>query len=438
VTSGVISNDSVDADEAKTTLIDLDAPATTVKDLSLFPPFGWATKKIRSQGSGLSMSLSLDRLSYNANDSVQGTLRIQVPAKSKLKLGAIEVRVIGFEGTYLFNLSVYYNLSLTSNCKEIKNGKRSPVQRLFHSRRISLQTPRSLPSDAVLSGTPDEDGMWFARPGDAVFPFQLPFTGIQDGVESIKDSCGPLPSSFWKQSFGGVRYVLACTLHYKKGSKHEAPLGIYENLTVLEQLSQIMTPIWAHPSPRSSTSNALEISRGIFSKIKGTLNATLSACTPECENYGDSGIWTSGSTGFVKVEINNGTHKAIKSLTLSLVCRLKTFEESGDADASFKPLNFKRHAVLVEKFNLVPQRNSTGSDILRDPNLAQKQSKSSLLVIAPGEIRNLMLELRVPADIKSVRFGSLVDISYVAELLIHVQGGCAVFFIPFCITHSLG
>jgi hypothetical protein len=337
------------------------------------------------------------------------------------------------------NLSENYKLSLTLNCKEIKNDKRSSVQRLFYSRRISLQNPRTLPSDAVLSGTPDEDGTWFARPGDTLFPFQLPFTGIQDGVEIIKDSCGPLPSSFWKQSFGGVRYVLACTLHYKKGSKHEAPLGIYENLMVLEQVSQIMTPVWAPSSPRSSMSNSLEISRGIFSKTKGTLHATLSACAPECESYGDSGIWNSGSTGFVKVEINNGTHKAIKSLTLSLVCRLKTFEESGDADAGFKPLDFKRHPVLVEKFNLVAQRNSTGSDILRDPSLAQKQSKSSLLVIAPGEIRNLMLELRVPADVKSIRFGSLVDVSYVAELLIHVQGGCGEFLLRHLhFAHILG
>lgn len=105
-----ISNDSVSMEvhEAKTTLIDLDAPAKSVKDLSLFPPFGYATKKIRSQGSGLSMSLSLDRLSYNANDSVQGTLRIQAPAKSKLKIGAIEVRIVGFEGTYLLLRTAYY------------------------------------------------------------------------------------------------------------------------------------------------------------------------------------------------------------------------------------------------------------------------------------------------------------------------------------------
>ena len=262
--------------------------------------------------------------------------------------------------------------------------------------------------------------MWFARPGNTVFPFDIPLSSIQNGVEIVKDSCGPLPSSFWKQSFGGVRYVLACTIHYKKGSKHEVPLGIYENLMVFEHLGQIMIPMWAPSSSRSSTSSSLEISRGIFSKTKGTLQTNLSACTPQCENYWDSGIWTSGSTGFVKLEINNGTHRAIKALTLSLVCRLKTFEESGDCGASFKPLNFKRHAVVVQKFNLVAQRNSTGSDILGDPILAQNPA---LLLIGPGETRNLILELSVPADIRSVRFGSLVDISHVVELVIHVHGG---------------
>ncbi len=91
--------------EANVTLIELNAPET---HSSLLPPFGWPIKNIKAQRSGLSISLSIDRCSYNANDSVQGTLRIQAPIKSKLKLGLIEVRIIGFEGNPSVALSALY------------------------------------------------------------------------------------------------------------------------------------------------------------------------------------------------------------------------------------------------------------------------------------------------------------------------------------------
>lgn len=67
---------------------------------SIFPPLD-QVGSIKSVRHGVSVNIMLDQMAFSGSDAVSGKLILDCP-KKKVKLGKIEVRVFGFQGTDAF------------------------------------------------------------------------------------------------------------------------------------------------------------------------------------------------------------------------------------------------------------------------------------------------------------------------------------------------
>lgn len=153
--------------------------------------------------------------------------------------------------------------------------------------------------------------MWLSRPGSNSIDFAIPFTGNKEGIETLKCVEGPLPSSVWKSKYGGIRYVLACIVHFKTGSKIRTPLAIYADIPFVEHYTSVLSPVWFKPI-RAHSSATIEIPSGLFNLGKrGIVKLSVSPATQETESLSESGIWTSGNTGYIHVVIDNATPRQV-------------------------------------------------------------------------------------------------------------------------------
>jgi hypothetical protein len=115
-----------------------DAPDLSV----VYPPFGFDLRDIKSRGYGLSTNLYLDRTSVSSSDSVEGKLEIKCN-KGGLKIGKIEIRLVGFEGSYIFEL-----ISRNISWKEVWSEKALSEPFVDYSKLKNPSVIRRLSRDA--------------------------------------------------------------------------------------------------------------------------------------------------------------------------------------------------------------------------------------------------------------------------------------------------
>jgi hypothetical protein len=81
-----------------TTILDTQETDTS----RVYFPLDFKPQEIKSKAAGLSLDFCLNRMSYTANDSVEGTFMIKCTSNA-IKLGKIELRLVGFEGKFSLN-----------------------------------------------------------------------------------------------------------------------------------------------------------------------------------------------------------------------------------------------------------------------------------------------------------------------------------------------
>jgi hypothetical protein len=158
------------------------------------------------------------------------------------------------------------------------------------------------------------------------------------------------------------------------------------------------------------------IKTGIFGmgkKGKVTLNASLRTLSIDGPN--ETGVWTSGSTGFVGIEIiNNCSKRVINSLIqlvrldVSLIRIIKTFKY---ADGEFSPNSYAKSRISTTNYIYAKEQVSSGQYIHHfkptEQILETKQSKFEIAYLETIEwdgVRNqdkkkMIVELNIPVNI---------------------------------------
>jgi hypothetical protein len=314
---------------------------------------------------------------------------------------------------------------------DVRVKKEKNQQKLIYSHIYNIQSPRTPPSDAVFPGPIDEDGCWLARPGTIGFDFSIPLSkdlikeSNNSNLKIIQECSGPIPSSVWKKKVGGIRHVVAAIVYYKTDIL-QTPLAKYQDISVFEQYQSNLNSFWFLPSSMTASST-VAITKGMIYKTKGELKVTVGLRTRETEACTDSGLWIAGNVGYVHTLIQNTTHKEVKRIQLTLIKRFKTFKETTDdaGQASPQPMEFIREVVVSRLWDASKVVGKSGKKILREPLSDEEESKKSIKEwqILPGETRNMMLELEIPSFCRSIRFATMVDVSFVVGVKVLLKGG---------------
>jgi hypothetical protein len=156
-----------------------------------------------------------------------------------------------------------------------------------------------------------EDGMLLARTGSTCIPFSMSISGHSDSIDSLLPMNSHMPSSYWKKSLGGIRYLVAAVVTYKTGLRVRIPLASYQEIEYVENTDVILSPNWYTPT-KCLNSSFMDIPGGLFNfGKKGVIKLGIHPCTFETMTCVDSGIWIAGTTGYVHVDIDNGTQKEV-------------------------------------------------------------------------------------------------------------------------------
>jgi hypothetical protein len=304
-------------------------------------------------------------------------------------------------------------------------------QKLLYSHIYNIQSPRTPPSDAVFPGPIDEDGCWLARPGTIGFDFSIPLSkdeileSSNSNLQVIQECSGPIPSSVWKKKVGGIRHIVAAIVHYKTDIL-QTPLGKYQDISVFEQYQTNLNSFWFLPTSMTASSS-VELTKGLIYKSKGELKLSVGLRTRETEACTDSGLWIAGNVGYIHTLIENTTHREVKRIQLSLIKRFKTFKEITDeaGQVSPQPMELIREVVVTRLWDSSKVVRKSGKNILKEPLSDDDESKKSVKEwqILPGESRNMMLELEIPSFCRSIRFATMVDVSFVVGVKVLLKGG---------------
>ncbi|KAJ3153351.1 hypothetical protein HDU86_005309 [Geranomyces michiganensis] len=402
----------------------------------------------RCAAAGINLDLQLDRTFFIARANVAGRIAVTVANNRHVKVGTIAVHVIGFEETLV----------------------PSPARKVFLQHTLHIQDAGEhavAPTDAVVPGPPDEHGMWLARKGRHVVPFSIPLEGIVKSTPGLVEThgagaagggggdaprsaggAGPLPSSFAERKVGGVRYVVCCTLELKHVSQ-TTPLPPLTTVTPLIVLESLPTPRaetfgFSFPqavdagSPLHAETTAVVAGRTWFGK-SGEVRLRATAQVP-----GGDGAWLAGLPGMVSVEVENGSRRSVDVLTLSLIRRIKTFAQSSssssftaalnasqspasssttlhDTSSLLLPLSFSRNIAAKRVWRRSDM--STGSNSIADAVAGSDDTAATGPVakwrgVVKGEKRALVVHIDVPISARSIRFASLLDVSYVIQVSI--------------------
>ncbi|KAJ3182103.1 hypothetical protein HDU87_000450 [Geranomyces variabilis] len=388
----------------------------------------------RCAAAGINLDLQLDRTFFIARANVAGRIAVTVAKNRHVKVGTIAVHIIGFEETLA----------------------PSSTRKIFLQHTLHVQDAGEhavAPTDAVVPGPPDEHGMWLARKGRHVVPFSIPLEGIVKTAGLVEThaagdaprsagGAGPLPSSFAEKKIGGIRYVVCCTLELKHISQTTPlpPLTTVTRFTVLESLPtpRAETFVFCFPqavsvgSPLHAETTGVVAGRTWFGK-SGEVRLRATAQVP-----GGDLTWVAGAPGLVSIEVENGSRRSVDTLTLCLIRRVKTFAQSStsatapatshvpasssttlhDTSTLLLPLTFSRNVVAKRVWrrhdpsgtNSVAEALAAADDALAPGPLAKWRG------VVKGEKRALLVHIDVPISARSIRFATLLDVSYVIQI----------------------
>ncbi|KAJ3239235.1 hypothetical protein HDU81_006340 [Chytriomyces hyalinus] len=398
------------------------------------PPFDRPASETRTRNAFVSTRVDLTAGVFVAGSDGEVTGRLVLSCKKnarQVKIGAVTVHLSGFE----------HVLSHGDKTRVFASSARTANNtRLFTHASLVLQSNSLAPSEAVLPGPCDEDGMWAARTGTTVFDF---------AVKMSTEGKDRLPSSFWNAKSGGVRYILAATVQVKIGFHRPHILVVYQEAQVVESVGPPMLPTMV-PSLTLWGQDRRMI--GWLKSRKGEvfLKARCHVREFDIEDNAlvanDCGAWISGGVGHVFVEVNNGSLRKVKQLKLSLVRRLKTFSLTNTGSGSLIPISFSRD-IVTEKLYRSSKPKFSERSLLAKPTPQWEEShgrKSKSFVeedwpgVKRGESFSFLASIDVPANIRSVRNGLLVDVSYAIQVMAIPKGSAGVSVeIPITILHPL-
>ncbi|KAJ3014455.1 UNVERIFIED_CONTAM: hypothetical protein HDU68_000279 [Siphonaria sp. JEL0065] len=403
---------------------ELFAQTSTPSDARPVPPFDNSSfSDARTRAGKVKTRIQLDLAAgiFTSSTDVTGRFSLTCTNSRSVKIGRISVHLAGFE--HILNGS-----SIARSNK-----------RLFYHQSIDLQSTQMAPSEAIVPGPCDEDGMWATRQGSTTFDFSIPLTGSLEGTQ--------LPSSFWNSKAGGIRYVISATVQVKFGFHKPKLLVIHKEAQVVESVSRFLSPnivpsihLWAEDSRRV----------GWLKSRIGDISVKARCHVREFEEEGNScvlsGVWIAGGVGHVFIEINNESKRKVKTLKAELIRRLKTFSRANSEWSALIPLHFSK-AVVAEKTFIAIKTNTNSGVAINCPSpqwAEQVEKKNSLFLkqnwsgVKGGEALSFMTEIDIPPHIRTIQHSLLLEVSYAIQVSIIPKGSPEIKVeIPITILHPL-
>ncbi|TPX45360.1 hypothetical protein SeLEV6574_g03905 [Synchytrium endobioticum] len=375
------------------------------------------TNNFRTECKLVSLQQEFDRTLFVAGreGAFQGRVLTTVERTGKVKFGRIYVEIVGFE--------------------EIvpASSRKKPIRRLFFHAKQDLQAPELPPSDAVIAGKADEDNCWLARKGRTAFEVKIAMAHTNAPGASASEKGGPLPSSFWSRKFGGIRYIVTTCAEVKVNNNSPILLVTQREMTVIEGSPLTGIPAFPYSIPVHSPLHVQEtktVRSWLFGKGNVSIQAEVHIAEAGMNDAVSGKGWVAGGLGFVGVEVSNDSPKPIKKLYISLIRRLKTFSVTGDGQLS--PVSFSRATVYKKVYESGSSRNQQIRNPAKGYAEDDKRTRVPGFAVAKnfvwdgvdsGDSRKFVVDIEVPLSIRTVRFGMLLDVSFVVQVAVQLPHG---------------
>lgn len=426
-----------------------------------------ATSKVAySSTNGLRISVSLNRPSYIATGNVNGIINIECTKAQRLRIGAIKVEVLGFEEV-IVGKELYRKLFLW-NLQHIQD---------------AINRPDLNPSEPVICGSFDNHGMWQARKGSFEIGFSVPLETIHS-AENLPLGRGwsmacfpignPIPSSFWSESFGGVKYFVRATVEYKrvKGGLGDTTvdtvpllLEAYREFQVVEtaftaNILDIFQDAYSVDSPLTSEAKGAVSGPKLFGFGKrGQLwvKMYLRNCIGSTENGFElpTAAWISGANNFITLDMANVSERKVTEIKISLIRKLKSFTVNQQAanvleanqivDTSqlsphIIPLQYSERVESIKYYRVGGTKNSGGLEFnnsrknkptwreksrIDEPEDYKKSARveyDTWTGLNKGQGVKREVSIYVPHTSRTIRGTSLIIASYSVEVLVKPKG----------------
>nr|KAJ3422113.1 hypothetical protein HK105_001122 [Polyrhizophydium stewartii] len=367
--------------------------------VSKIPPFDLHPWEVRSSAKSVSVAVTAARTLYATRGAVEGQLWVQCTKESPYcKIGKIYVYLVGIEET-------------------LPCMPKSPNRRLFFSKRLTIQDVTRAPTTAVVMGNPDEHGMWRAKQGIHVFNFSIPIHS--DAYRDVK-VVESVPFSLLS-SFSGM---------------------IPPTSPLIKETSQ-------------------QVKRNMFNiGKKGTVKLTASVRVPNVNTDCEHGVWLSGGVGVVSIGIVNESARWIREVSVTLTRRIKTFVQERQADhstipspvsdiaCSLRPLSFVSDAVARRTMYSAKTPFRSGRNVLSTKFFGGGMAEDDYLFgqdkrgekgyelwsgVAPETSTSLALDINIPMSARSIRYGFLIDVSFVVDVVVKPTG-CSPIMLSISVT----
>ncbi|KAJ3076366.1 hypothetical protein HK102_005432, partial [Quaeritorhiza haematococci] len=225
--------------------------------------------------------------------------------------------------------------------------------------------------------------------------------------------------------------------------------------------------------------------------LKFGLNELMPSCSATGVGTGANvhGVWVAGGIGFVNVNIQNGSYKKISKLDITLIRRLKTFSVSTQGNpihCSFSRMPIAKRSFIARQypgksgrsvqvtskgglggggggFDTVSMMMPCGGGAAAGMGMGlggvesegggfglfgggasrfgwgmKSKAAAWWAGVPAGETRKLTIDLMVPPHARSVRFGKLIEVSYVVQIAVTPSGNKPIEVeIPVTILHPI-
>jgi hypothetical protein len=266
------------------------------KQKSILPPFDYKPKELVDTVKELRIELQVDQPIQITSGKVTGSLTLH--CFKEQRVGRILVYLCGVE-------------------------QQAKEKRVFLQKSWVVQESHLVPGEAVYPSPPDEHGMWKSKVQSTKFEFSIPFKETVDNIKTDIDTVGPLPSSYYYPKVGGIRYFVIGLVDSKdvNQKKPRKPLAIFKELLVLESVPFSLTNQFDNSNPLNSVleqTMTKQIKTGLFGLGKPVeIHLGAKVWTLSMDGQVETGVWQSGTTGYVKVSIENQTNKPVFSINNS-------------------------------------------------------------------------------------------------------------------------
>lgn len=230
-----------------------------------------------------------------------------------------------------------------------------------------------------------------------------------------------MPSSYWNEKIGGVRYIASACVDIKVRHSIVPPLTFTCELFVLAERTlpqaciQLEKPI---------TSSSI---RKVSSILKGNGQVNLEA-TAFVHN--SKPVWVAGTCGLIGITVKNESPLRMQKLVVELFRRFKTYKFSDSRDRTVQPLGFSRVRVY-KKYFLANSTTGVAEGGWWQERKALLSKRSHVVKekqywngIDPHSSAQLIVDLEVPRNAYSVRNAVLIDVSYALKVSIVPEIGC--------------